>query len=94
MTAANPAANSTVVGPDLQIRLRFNARIDQNRSRLVLLKPGGDLEPIPIHSDLSPDTLAGAGRALSPGSYRLRWQVLAEDGHVTRGEIPFRVRAP
>jgi methionine-rich copper-binding protein CopC len=28
---------------------------------------------------------------LLPGEYRLRWQVLASDGHITRGEIPFAV---
>ena len=29
--------------------------------------------------------------ALSPGAYVLRWQVLAIDGHITRGDIPFVV---
>jgi methionine-rich copper-binding protein CopC len=28
---------------------------------------------------------------LLPGEYRLRWQVLASDGHITRGEISFAV---
>jgi methionine-rich copper-binding protein CopC len=31
---------------------------------------------------------------LAPGDYRLRWQVLAYDGHITRGEIPFTVMHP
>jgi methionine-rich copper-binding protein CopC len=30
---------------------------------------------------------------LAAGAYRLRWQVLASDGHITRGEIPFTVTA-
>jgi methionine-rich copper-binding protein CopC len=25
------------------------------------------------------------------GAYVLRWQVLATDGHITRGKVPFRV---
>jgi methionine-rich copper-binding protein CopC len=29
---------------------------------------------------------------LSPGAYSVRWQVLAVDGHITRGEVPFTVR--
>jgi methionine-rich copper-binding protein CopC len=29
---------------------------------------------------------------LAAGSYTLRWQVLASDGHISRGEIPFNVR--
>jgi len=31
---------------------------------------------------------------LAAGAYRLRWQVLASDGHITRGEIPFTVTSP
>jgi methionine-rich copper-binding protein CopC len=30
----------------------------------------------------------------APGKYRIRWQVLALDGHITRGDIPFIVTAP
>jgi hypothetical protein len=29
---------------------------------------------------------------LGPGRYAVHWQVLATDGHVTRGQIPFRVK--
>jgi methionine-rich copper-binding protein CopC len=28
---------------------------------------------------------------LVKGAYVLRWQVLATDGHITRGKVPFRV---
>jgi methionine-rich copper-binding protein CopC len=31
-------------------------------------------------------------QGLERGEYVLRWQVLASDGHITRGEVPFRVR--
>jgi len=39
----------------------------------------------------SPDTLAATVGELAPRAYRLRWQVLAIDGHITRGDIPFTV---
>jgi len=29
----------------------------------------------------------------APGAWRLRWQVLALDGHITRGDVPFAIRA-
>jgi methionine-rich copper-binding protein CopC len=29
---------------------------------------------------------------LSPGKYAIHWQVLAVDGHITRGQIPFEVK--
>jgi methionine-rich copper-binding protein CopC len=38
--------------------------------------------------------LAALVSGLAPGQYRLRWQVLAIDGHLTRGDIPFTVKAP
>jgi len=31
---------------------------------------------------------------LAPGAHVLRWQVLAIDGHITRGDVPFTVVAP
>ena len=31
---------------------------------------------------------------LKPGAYTLRWQALALDGHITRGDVPFTVTAP
>jgi hypothetical protein len=31
---------------------------------------------------------------LTPGVYVLRWQVLAIDGHITRGDVPFTVMEP
>jgi len=38
------------------------------------------------------DILSATANDLKPGEYQLRWQVLAVDGHITRGEIPFTVR--
>jgi methionine-rich copper-binding protein CopC len=29
---------------------------------------------------------------LVKGAYELRWQVLAIDGHVTRGKLPFQIK--
>lgn len=90
---ASPAANSTVRGPDLDVRLRFNSRIDGERSRLSLGLPGGKVRILELESPaVGPAILSAKLRGLAPGSYRLRWQVLAADGHITRGEIPFQVK--
>jgi methionine-rich copper-binding protein CopC len=32
-------------------------------------------------------------RPTRPGAYALRWRVLAVDGHITRGDIPFIISA-
>jgi methionine-rich copper-binding protein CopC len=90
IVAAAPGPGEQVKGPDVPVELRFNSRIDRERSRLSLLRSGGKPEIVAIAAS-APDTLAGQLRGLTPGSYRLRWQVLGVDGHITRGDIPFTV---
>jgi len=91
LLSATPAPNDTVHGKAVQVQLRFNARIDAKRSRLTLVLPGGELRPLAADQPM-PDTLTSALSQLTPGSYILRWQVLAEDGHISRGEVPFSAR--
>lgn len=88
---ATPAANSKVAGPEIAIRLRFNSRIDAQRSRLTLILPDGSNRKLELLPQQPPDILSSQARGLSPGNYHLQWQVLATDGHITRGEFPFEV---
>jgi len=89
---ATPAKNATAVGPSLSVELRFNCRIDGRRSRLTLVLPTQVLRPLAVQPQASPHKLNAQDKDLEPGSYRLRWQVLASDGHITRGEIPFVIK--
>jgi methionine-rich copper-binding protein CopC len=91
---SSPSIHSTVAGPNIPIKLRFNVRIDATRSRLTLLKPDASTQSLVITKDGSADALASQAQGLPPGEYRIRWQVLASDGHITRGEIPFQVTQP
>jgi methionine-rich copper-binding protein CopC len=87
----NPAANSQVPGPDVPIMLKYNVRIDAKLSKLSLLHPDNSTTDLKIEEQETPDTLNSKATGLPPGAYRIRWQVLAPDGHITRGEIPFTV---
>ena len=87
----SPVANSTVAGPDVPIQLKFNTRIDATRSKLQLLLPDNTTAPLAVDKQASPDTLSSKASGLKPGAYKIQWQVLAADGHITRGEIPFKV---
>jgi methionine-rich copper-binding protein CopC len=91
LVESTPSINSTVIGPNLSVKLRFNVRIDATRSRLTLVKPDATTQSLAIAKDTPADTLASQALSLNPGEYRIRWQVLASDGHITRGEIPFQV---
>jgi copper resistance protein C len=88
---SRPAANSKVAGPDVPIWLKYNVRIDAKLSKLQLLNPDNSTSDLLIEAQTSPDTLNAKASGLKPGAYRIRWQVLAPDGHITRGEIPFTV---
>jgi copper resistance protein C len=88
---SRPAADSKVAGPDVPIMLKYNVRIDPKLSKLQLLNPDESTNNLPIETQTSPDTLNSKATKLKPGTYRIRWQVLAPDGHITRGEVPFTV---
>jgi len=88
---SSPALKSAVSGPNVPIKLRFNVRIDALRSRLTLIHLDGSSQSLEISKQTSADSLLAEATGLAPGEYRLRWQVLASDGHITRGEIPFTV---
>jgi copper resistance protein C len=92
LLSSTPQKNSFVSGPDITINLKYNSRIDGARSTLSLLKPDGTVEKLDSPAQPAPDALSATTRGLSKGSYVLRWQVLAGDGHITRGEVPFRVQ--
>jgi len=88
---ATPDVDATVPGPDLVVSIRFNSRIDHRRSRLTLLPKGGPPRVLTLDPAAGPALLASRANGVAPGSYVVRWQVLAEDGHITRGDIPFKV---
>ena len=89
---AIPAQNDTITGPDVFIALKFNSRIDGARSRLTLVLPNKSTRSVILDKQDSPDKLKASATGLAAGAYVLRWQVLAADGHISRGEIPFNVK--
>jgi len=89
---ATPAPNATVAGPALEVVLKFNSRIDGKRCRVSIVMPDRSTKVLPNDAASPPDTLKAKGEGFAPGSYRLKWQVLSSDGHITRGEHPFSVK--
>jgi copper resistance protein C len=87
-----PAGASVKAGP-LFLSFRYNSRIDRSRSRLTLIRADHSHDTIPIAPGSPPDIVA-ARLNLPPGAYVVRWQVLAVDGHITRGDVAFTVISP
>jgi len=90
LVESTPAVNGTAAGPNVSFTLRYNSRIDHARSRLTLTLPDQSTKILPIADGVAEDQMTTSAE-LPPGSYSLRWQVLAVDGHITRGDIPFTV---
>jgi copper resistance protein C len=85
-----PALGSRVKAGKVAFHLRYNSLIDQRRSRLTLTLPDKTTKVLPIAQNDAQDVLISQAE-LAPGAYSLRWQVLAVDGHITRGDIGFTV---
>lgn len=91
IVSAVPAAGATISGPDFDLAFTFNVRVDASRSKLTLTAPDGGTSDIAILANESPAVLAGHLTGLQAGAYSVRWQVLATDGHITRGDVNFTV---
>jgi methionine-rich copper-binding protein CopC len=92
---SRPAPGGTVDAGRIDLWLRFNSRIDAARSRLTLTRPDHRQVVLPTSvpaATTGTDDVLAASAELPPGAYTLRWQVLAIDGHITRGDIGFTVR--
>ncbi len=90
LIASTPKAHGTVHGPSIDIDLKFNSRVDGTRSSLSVVMPDGSVKTLTLSKQVEPNELIARAQ-LSAGNYTLRWQALAVDGHITRGEVPFTV---
>ena len=71
--------------------LRFNNRIEKKLSKVRLVGGNGVRLEVPVAVTGRADTLTGPLPALTPGSWRVEWQVLSTDGHVVTGAFSFRL---
>lgn len=90
---STPADHSVVHGPDVNIVLHYNSRVDAKRSTLAVVNVGPQRAKanIEVEPQKSPNELC-AHAHLSPGKYEILWQALATDGHLTRGVVTFTVQ--
>ena len=91
LTDSTPANEAIAGDVRLPVELHFNCRIDVKHSRLWLVTPGDENVVLPLVETAPSNILKSDALELQPGAYHLRWQVLSVDGHITRGDVPFRV---
>lgn len=88
---STPKPNGTLAAGHVQMMFKYNSKIDQHRSRLVLIGPDKSEKVLSIATDSKSNEL-DTSADLAPGAYTLRWQALALDGHITRGDLTFTVK--
>ena len=87
-----PPAGATLTTPPPELMLRFNNRIEKSLSRVRLLDERGGAQPLVVGvADAAADRLTAVAPPLSPGRWRVEWQVLSTDGHVVTGRFEFRL---
>ncbi len=91
LVAAFPENGAIISSDNLAIELHFNSRVDSKLSRMTLVKPNEGGVVLPLEAIPAQDELKAEASNLPPGAYNLHWQTLSVDGHLTQGEIKFRV---
>jgi methionine-rich copper-binding protein CopC len=91
LVKSEPATGANVPAGSVDMSFRYNSRIDRARSRLTLTSPDRTQSVLKIAPSGPPDLLEASAKLTTPGAYVVRWQVLAIDGHITRGDVPFTV---
>ncbi len=88
---STPADKSVIHQRHVSLTLDYNSRIDVARSTLALFGPSGLKISLRMQSSPAPSELKADAANLAAGTYQVRWQVLASDGHITRGQFSFTV---
>jgi copper resistance protein C len=88
---SQPPSGGSVPAGKLTLSFSYNSRIDRSRSRLTLMRPDHSEAVLRISQSSPPNVISAGAELTVPGSYVVRWQVLAVDGHITRGDVPFTV---
>ena len=95
---SSPARDAQLAAAPDRVVLRFNSKIEHGLSRATIEPAGGRpvalAPPSAAGERPAPDRLVIPLRPLSPGTYVVRYRVLAADGHLTEGALRFTIRAP
>jgi copper resistance protein C len=92
---SSPAAGATLSEGPPQISLRFNNRIEKHLSTIRVLDERGAPRPVTmLAGEGTADRLAAMVPLLTPGAWRVEWQVLSTDGHIVSGRFSFRIAPP
>lgn len=90
---SSPPDGAVVHRHQVNIALDYDSRIETRRSTLNLTDTAGKPVVLQMEHSVKPSELKAVAHGLANGKYQIHWQVLASDGHITRGEVSFTVAA-
>jgi methionine-rich copper-binding protein CopC len=87
-----PGAGAVLRDAPKRVRIRFDSKLEQEFSVIVVKDGNGDR--VSGRTQLDPDsrkTLEVDLKDLEPGDYHVYWSVVSWDGHRTKGDYVFHV---
>ena len=93
LVRSSPADQAVVHSHQVSIALSYDSRIETRRSTVKLTDAAGRPVPLQVEHSAKPSELNAVARGLANGKYQIHWQVLASDGHISRGDVTFTVAA-
>lgn len=95
LVSSEPLAGYALDAPPEQLLLRFSEPVQLAARPLELIADDGTAVPLRVVQEDGGAVLRGAvDGAVEPGGYRLRYDVVAQDGDVVRGDVAFSVGVP
>jgi methionine-rich copper-binding protein CopC len=91
---SSPADQAIVHSHQVVVALDYDSRIDASRCTVKLTDVAGKPVSLQMEHSAKPSELNAVAHGLANGKYQIHWQVLASDGHITRGDVTFTVAAP
>jgi copper resistance protein C len=91
---SSPANQAVVHSHQVDIALDYDSRIEARRCTVKLTDAAGKPVALQMEHSAKPSELNAVAHGLANGKYQIHWQVLASDGHITRGDVTFTVAAP
>lgn len=96
LASSSPKDKAVLSAAPKQVVLRFKSRIEKSVTQVTLLNGKGKKVALPVpkngYAAGPPEQVTIPMPALKPDSYRLEYQVLATDGHLTPGLVRFTIK--
>ncbi len=95
LLSSEPAAGSRLIASPPHIRLVFSEAVDPRLATIKLVAADGSSQTLTVEKDPTDRrAIFAIPQTLSPGSYRVLWHAVSDDGHPVSGSYVFTIVEP